>query len=58
MSREKCGCRSNDSRWLEMCDEHKTEFLARHQRAQAEKDMAELLGRYSTDEEPTTNANP
>jgi hypothetical protein len=41
-----CACRSSDSAWLHLCDEHKAEFAALHKRAQREKDGAELLGCY------------
>jgi hypothetical protein len=34
--REPCGCRSNDSTWLELCATHQAEFAETHQRWQAE----------------------
>lgn len=32
-----CGCKSNDTHWLEMCATHKGEFDEIHHRAAAEK---------------------
>jgi hypothetical protein len=32
----KCGCKSDDQRWLAMCETHKAEWLALHTQAQTD----------------------
>jgi len=41
-----CGCRHDGRAWLRMCEPCALEFTQRHERAQKEKDAADLLGCY------------
>lgn len=45
--RLKCGCRSDDRAWLELCDEHRAEVNALH-----EQHLACIRARRADEERP------
>jgi len=50
-SRERCGCRSTDSKWLELCPTHKAEHDETHKRWNQEKTEREERKRLKEWEE-------